>query len=138
MLTARLTTAAVSESPSPSTADRDVDAVYAALRVDVTDVGWSAEWVSPFAFAAPTFWGADPLGETTGTMADVETGAAEAVAWLAAELRRPVVRYVWRTGGEIQHDWWDVDDGVVEASISYPPYDALDRDTADETTHVRP
>jgi hypothetical protein len=117
--------------------DREVDAVFAALRVDLTDSGWSAEWVSPFAFAEPAFWGANPLGEVTGKMDDVETGISDAVAWLAAELRRPVVRYVWRAGGRITSCWWDVDDGVVEASISYPPYVALDPQTADETTRIR-
>jgi hypothetical protein len=84
--------------------------VVGGLRVDVTEAAWAAGWVSEPHGDEPTIEEAHPAGLVGGPIADTTVGAAEAIGWLEAELRSPLVRYRRRDGDEKTAGSWELVD----------------------------
>jgi hypothetical protein len=119
--------------------DDDAHMSVGFVRVEISDRDWRAAWVSPsrgisdFDMAE-----ASPKDLAGGPITDEARGVEEAVDWLTAQLRRPIVRYVWRSGANVvARDWRLADTG--RPLVGSGRRDLLDQpETADERVTVRP
>lgn len=109
-----------------------------ALRVDVTDTEWVAGWATADVLTYEQFADSLPREQTGGPIADVDKGVEEAVGWLEAQLRRPIVRRVWRRDGEVVATSWRLEDTGRDIVVSGDPAVRANPDTADEAVQVRP
>lgn len=98
--------------------------------------GWasaSSEFVEPVAEASPKDGITIPVDLVSPT-----TGIVEAVAWLEAQLRRPVQRFEWTRGGKTVAKHWMLADTGRGLVVSGPPAIWRDPQTATTVFQVRP
>ena len=121
--------------------DAQANVNVAALRVDITDKEWAAGWVgAAYGLVDPDFAEVNPQDRTGGPVTNPEGTAAiaQAIEWLQAQLRRPLVRYVWREGNEVVGEDWRLTDTGRSLIGSGDPALAEDPGSADEATQLRP
>lgn len=122
-----------------SVLDRDGQMDLGALRVDVSDDEWVANWVTAdplltnFADSQP--FNNDHAG---GPVTSVEQGVSEAVGWLEEQLSRPIVRRVWRQNGQVVARSWRFEDTGDTFIASGDAGFWQKPNTATEVVRVRP
>lgn len=116
--------------------DPAAQAIFGAVRVDISDEEWLAGWVSPSLADQVRFTDADPRLETRGQVTDPDQAVEAAIGWLRTQLGSPVVRHVWREGGDVVAEAWRLEDTGDDLVVSGPP--RLRQREADEKVTVRP
>lgn len=117
--------------------DQNASMSFGAVRVEVTDSEWVGAWVSPSLSTQPTLADAGPEDQAGGPIAG-EADVDAPVAWLEAQLRRPVNRYIWRDDGKVVAERWRLEDTGRGLVVSGPKELWSRPETATETAHVRP
>jgi hypothetical protein len=119
--------------------DDDAKVSIGFLRVDVSDRHWEAAWVSPaLGIIDPDLAEADPMDPAGGIVTDERQGVEDVVGWLTAQLHRPIVRYVWRSGDRVVARDWRLTDSGRPLVSSGPPRLIDDPRTAHGRVTVRP
>jgi hypothetical protein len=118
--------------------DNQARMMLRALRLEIGNDSWIAAWVSPARFDQPEFQYSDPEEQTGGDITDAEQGVGAAIGWLQAQVRRPIVRYVWHDGGRIvARNWRFADDD--RPLVGSGDVELINRpESADERVQVRP
>lgn len=116
--------------------DRSENVVFGSVRVDISDDEWVGGWVSPSLSDQIRFTDADPRLGTGGRVTDPEQAVEAAAGWLTTQLRSPIVRHVWRDGGEVVAESWRLEETGADLIVSGSP-ETRQRE-ADEKITVRP
>lgn len=116
--------------------DRAENAIFGSVRVDVSDDEWLGGWVSPSLSDQIRFPDADPRLQTGGRVTDPEQAIEAAIGWLTTQLRSPIVRHVWREGGNVVAESWRLEETGDDLIVSGSP--EVRRREADEKITVRP
>jgi hypothetical protein len=109
-----------------------------ALRVDVSDTEWIAGWATADVLTYDDFADSLPREQTGGPITDIDKDVDEAVTWLEQQLRRPIVRRVWRRDGKVVASSWRLEDSGREIVVSGDSAIRANLDAADEAVPVRP
>lgn len=109
------------------------------VRVDFSESEWIGSWVRGGDPGAPDLEDAEPMGEPVReSFTDLREGIERASGWLLAQLERPIVRRIWRSGGEIVAQSWTFEDTGAGIAASGGREYWSRPETADETVQVQP
>lgn len=119
--------------------DRDGEMALGSLRVDVSDTGWVANWVTGDPLTT-SFAHSQPFNDDNagGPVTDVQRCVDEAVGWLEQQLRRPIVRRQWRRNGKVVARSWRMEDTGETFIASGDAGCWRNPDSATESAQVRP
>jgi hypothetical protein len=118
--------------------DRPGKMTIGCLRLEIAAADWRAGWVSTSLSDHDDFFVAGPADVVSGEVSDESAAADRLAGWLEEQLRRPVVRRYWRTGGEIVARSWRLEDSGRELVVTGAPGLTDNVRAADETVDVRP
>jgi hypothetical protein len=118
--------------------DDHVHVALRALRLEIGESDWIAAWVDPSRYDQDEFELAYPEEQTGGEITDPQQGVDRAIEWLEAQVRRPIVRYVWHDGDRIVGRDWRLADTDRPLVGSGSPELINQPETADERVQIRP